>query len=304
MAFAQGSRTRLSYVVENSFGATPSSPGMLEIPYTQHSINLQKQRVQGNDIQSDRIPRVDRHGTRQVTGDLQVDLRPDDYDDFIESAFFATFGTTGAGSITPGTTPQYLTIEDAALDITQFRQFVGCAVSQMSINLAPDQMVQTTFSLVGQDMTQAQSSLGSPTAPSGNEPFDSFNGTIQEGGSDIAIISSAQFSINNSLSNNFVVGSNIGQSQLSFGRAVVEGQITAYYEDNTLIDKFLDETESSLSFEVNNTTSGGSYTFLLPNVKYNGGDVPVQDPQSRLITLPFVAIYDSGESTNLKLTKA
>lgn len=303
MAFSQGSRTRLSYVVESSFGATPSSPAMLEIPFSSHSINLSKARVQGNDIQSDRFPRVDRHGTRQVGGDLSLDLRPDDFDDFIESAFLNTFGTSGATTLKPGTTPQYLTIEDAAQDISQYRQFTGCAVSSMSINLAPDQMVQTTFSLVGQDMTQAQSELGSPTAPSGNEPFDSFNGTIKEGGSDIAIISSANFSISNDMSPNFAIGSNVGQSQLSFGRAVVEGEITVYYEDASLIDKFLNETDTSLEFEVNNTVSGGSYVFLIPNVQYNSADVPVDNPQSRLITISFVGVYDTSESTNIKLTR-
>lgn len=89
MAFAQGSRTGLSYVVESSFGVTPSSPSMTSLPYNSHSLNLSKQRVQGNEIQTDRMPRVDRHGNRQVGGDIVVDLRPGDFDDLIESAFSA-----------------------------------------------------------------------------------------------------------------------------------------------------------------------------------------------------------------------
>lgn len=301
MAFAQGSRTGLSYVVETAFGTTPGSPSMQTIPYTSHSLNLGKERVQGNDLHSDRIPRVDRHGTRQAAGDINVDLRATDYDDFLESAFFSSLDSSGVMKI--GTTPKFLTIEDRAEDITQYRQFVGMAVSQMSINAAPNQMIQTVFSMVGKNLTQAQSSLGSPSAASGNEPFDSFNGSINEGGSSIANVSSIQFTLNNSLAPAFAVGSNVAQ-QLEFGLAVVEGTLTTYYEDASLIDKFLDETETSISLEVNDTTSGGSYTFLIPEVKYNGADVPVADPQSRLIELPFVGIYDTGEASNLKLTKA
>jgi len=300
MAFAQGSRSFLSYAVENSFGATPSSPSMKSLPFTSHSLNLSKQRVEGNDIQSDRIPRVDRHGTRQAGGDISFDLREADYDDLLESAFFSSFDTSGV--MKPGTSPKFLTIEDGAEDINQYKQFTGMSVNQLQINIAPNQMVQCTASMVGKDMTLAQTSLGSATAASGNSPFDSFTGTISEGGSSIALVSSLQFSINNSQQPIFVVG-NKTAPQLEFGRAVVEGTLTAYFEDETLLNKFIDETESSIEVTVDDVSSGGAYTFLFPAVKYNGGDVPVSDPQSRLVTLPFVAIYDSSESTNLKLTK-
>jgi hypothetical protein len=32
--------------------------------------------------------------------------------------------------------------------------------------------------------------------------------------------------------------------------------------------------------------------------------VPVQNEQSRIITLPFVSLYDTSEATNLKLTRS
>lgn len=302
MAFAQGSRTGLSYVVESSFGVTPSSPSMTSLPYNSHSLNLSKQRVQGNEIQTDRMPRVDRHGNRQVGGDIVVDLRPGDFDDLIESAFFSTFDSSGV--ITIGTSQQFLTIEDSANDITQYRQFVGCGVSTMSVSIAPNQMVTTTFSIVGKDLTQTATPLdATPSASSTNQPFDSYSGSISDGGSSLAIVTAIDFSISNSLAPTFVVGS-ASTPQLEFGRAVVEGTVSAYYEDATLINKFLNETTSNIEVVVDDPTSGSSYTFLIPEVKYNGADVPVSNPQSRIITLPFVGIYDSGESTNIKLTKS
>lgn len=302
MTFSQGSRTGLSYVVESSFGVTPSSPSMTSLPYNSHSLNLSKQRVQGNEIQTDRMPRVDRHGNRQVGGDIVVDLRPGDFDDLIESAFFSTFDSSGV--ITIGTSQQFLTIEDSANDITQYRQFVGCGVSTMSVSIAPNQMVTTTFSIVGKDLTQTATPLdATPSASSGNQPFDSYSGSISDGGSSLAIVTAIDFSISNSLAPTFVVGS-ASTPQLEFGRAVVEGTVSAYYEDATLINKFLNETTSNIEVVVDDPTSGSSYTFLIPEVKYNGADVPVANPQSRIITLPFVGIYDSGESTNIKLTKS
>ena len=79
--------------------------------------------------------------------------------------------------------------------------------------------------------------------------------------------------------------------------------MTVYYEDDTLINKFLNETESSIEVSVNDPTGSNAYTFLFPRVKYNGASVPVQNPQSRLITLPFVSLYDGTEGSNLTMTR-
>jgi hypothetical protein len=302
MAFAQGSRSSLAYIAETAFGTTPATPTFAYLPFNTHSIDLSKDRVEGNEIQSDRMTRVDRHGNKQAGGSVEVDLRKGDFDEFIESAFFSSFSTD---VVKIGTTPKYFTIEDAAEDISQYRTFTGMAVSGMSVSIAPNQMISTTFDMVGKDMTQAATTAstgGTPTAATSNQPFDSYSGTISDGGSAVSIVTSIDFSIQNSLAPTFVVGSDAAQS-LEYGRAVVEGTMTVYYEDATLINKFLNETESTIEVSVDDPTGANSYTFLFPRVKYNGASVPVQNPQSRLITMPFVGLYDATEATNIKLTR-
>jgi hypothetical protein len=302
MAFAQGSRSSLSYIAETSFGTTPATPTFAYLPFNTHSIDLTKDRVEGNEIQSDRMTRVDRHGNKQAGGSIETDLRKADFDELFESAFFSSFSTD---VLKVGTTPKYFTMEDEAADISQYRLFTGMAVSNMSVSIAPNQMVTGSFDMVGKTMTQSGSTGstgGTPTAASSNQPFDSYSGTISDGGSAISIVTSIDFSLANSLAPTFVVGSDAAQS-LEYGRAVVEGTMTVYYEDETLINKFLNETESSIEVSVDDPTGANSYTFLFPRVKYNGASVPVQNPQSRLITMPFVALYDAAEDTNIKLTR-
>lgn len=302
MAFAQGSRSSLAYIAESSFGTTPTTPTLANLPINSHSLDLTKDRVEGNEIQADRMPRVDRHGNRQTGGSIEVDLRKGDFDAFFESAFFNTFSTN---VLKIGTTPKYFSIEDRAADINQYRLFKGMAVSTLSVSIAPNQMVTGTFEMVGKDMTQSGSSAtASPVTPaSANAPFDSYSGVISDGGSGIAIVTSLEFSLSNSLAPTFVVGAST-TPQLEYGRAVVEGTMTVYYEDATLINKFLNETESTIQVSVDDPTGASDYTFLFPRVKYNGASVPLANPQSRLITLPFVALYDSVENTNLKLTRS
>ena len=303
MAFAQGSRSRLAFGVESAFGTEATS--YTNLPFNTHSLNLSKERVAGNEIQPDRMPRVDRHGNKSVAGDITVDLRDTAYDDLIESAMLSTFST---GVIKVGTTPKFLTLEDYATDIDQARLFTGCAVSTMGISMAPNQMVTATFGMVGKDMSISATEKTVAAAGVG-EPFDAYSGDLKVadvdgigGASALSIVTSVDFTVTNSFAPTFVVGDD-SAPQLEFGRAEIEGTITAYFEDLSLVNRFLNETESAIEVSVADP-SANTMTFLFPRVKFNAADIPVDGPTSRVVSLPFVALYDDTELTNLKITTA
>ena len=301
MAFAQGSRSSLSYIVESTFGTTPAG-NFTNLPFSTQSLNLTKDRVAGNDIQADRMPRVDRHGNRQVAGDIAVDLRDADYDAFLESAMLNTWSTN---VLKVGTTPKFFSVEDYAADIDQARVFTGLAVSTMGISLAPNQMVTTTFGMVGKDMTIGAVEK-TQDAASGAAPFDAYSGDISignvGGATPVAIVTSLDFTLTNSFAPTFVIGDASAPS-LEYGRAEVEGTLTAYFEDASLINRFLNETETEIEVSVDDPTGANSYTFTFPRVKINSADVGVDGPTSRMISLSFVALYDATEGTNLKITR-
>jgi hypothetical protein len=301
MAFAQGSRSSLSFIVESTFGTTPAG-NFTNLPFSTHSLNLTKDRVAGNDIQADRMARVDRHGNRQVGGDIVVDLRDGDYDSFLESAMLNTWATN---VLKVGVTPKFFSIEDYAADIDQARLFTGMSVSTMAISLAPNQMVATTFGMVGKDMTMSATEK-TQDAASGASPFDAYSGDLSignvGGATPVAIVTALDFTLNNSYAPTFVIGDDSAPS-LEYGRAEVEGTLTAYFEDASLINRFLNETETEIEVSVDDPTGANAYTFQFPRVKINSADVGVEGPTSRMITMSFVALYDTTEGTNLKITR-
>jgi hypothetical protein len=303
MAFAQGSRSSLSFITEATFGTTPAG-NFTNLPFSTHSLNLTKDRVAGTDIQADRMARVDRHGNRQVGGDIVVDLRDGDFDSFLESAMLNTWdGITNTLKV--GTTPKFFSIEDYAADIDQARVFTGMSVSTMAISLAPNQMVTTTFGMVGKDMAISATEK-TQDAASGAAPFDAYSGDISignvGGAAPVAIVTARDFTLNNSYAPTFVIGDDSAPS-LEYGRAEVEGTLTAYFEDASLINRFLNETETEIEVSVNDPTGANAYTFQFPRVKINSADVGVDGPTSRMITMSFVALYDTTEGTNLKITR-
>ena len=300
MAFAQGSRSSLSYIVESTFGTTPSG-NFTNLPFSTHSLNLSKDRVAGNDIQSDRMPRVDRHGNRQVGGDIAVDMRDADYDDWLEAAMLNTWSTN---VLKVGTTPKFFSIEDYAADIDQARLFTGCTVNTMGVSLAPNQMVTTTFGVVGKDMTIGATEK-TQDAASGAAPFDAYSGDLSIGdvgaGSASAIVTGLDFTLTNGYAPTFVIGDDSAPS-LEFGRAEVEGTLSAYFEDAALVNRFLNETETEIEVSVGDGTN--TMTFLFPRVKINSADVGVDGPTSRVVSMSFVGLYDTTEATNLKITRS
>jgi len=301
MAFAQGSRSSLSFITESTFGTTPAG-NFTNLPFSTHSLNLTKDRVAGNDIQADRMARVDRHGNRQVGGDIVVDLRDGDYDSFLESAMLNTWATN---VLKVGVTPKFFSIEDYAADIDQARVFTGMSVSTMAISLAPNQMVATTFGMVGKDMSMSATEK-TQDAASGAAPFDAYSGDLSignvGGAAPVAIVTALDFTLNNSYAPTFVIGDDSAPS-LEYGRAEIEGTLTAYFEDDALINRFLNETETEIEVSVDDPTGANTYTFQFPRVKINSADVGVDGPTSRMISMSFVALYDTTEATSLKITR-
>ena len=298
MAFAQGSRSSLSYIVESTFGTTPAG-NFQNLPFTTHSLNMTKDRVSGTDINADRMSRVDRHGNRTVAGDITADLRDTDFDDLLEAAMLNTWSTN---VLKVGTVPKYFSIEDYAADIDQARLFTGCSVNTLSVALAPNAMVTGTFGIVGKDMVISATEK-TQDAATGAAPFDAYSGDLEIGGSVAAIVTAMDFTVTNGFAPTFVVGDDSAPS-LEVGDAVVEGSISAYFEDAALLNRFIDETETSLKVTVgDNESTPNTMEFFFPRCKINSADVGVDGPTSRVIALSFVALRDETEETNLRITR-
>jgi hypothetical protein len=172
----------------------------------------------------------------------------------------------------------------------------------LSVALAPNAMVTGTFGIVGKDMV-ISSTEKTQDAATGAAPFDSYSGDLEIGGSVAAIVTAMDFTVTNGFAPTFVVGDDSAPS-LEVGNAVVEGSISAYFEDASLLNRFINETETSLKVTVgDNEGTPNTMEFFFPRCKINSADVGVDGPTSRVIALSFVALRDETEETNLRITR-
>ena len=143
----------------------------------------------------------------------------------------------------------------------------------------------------------------SPTASQTNSPYDSFTGSLKEGGSAVAYVTSIDVKLDNGADPTYVIGSDKTPA-ITLGRSNVSGTMDVYFQDLTMLKKFENETASSVEFYLGNGSKGGkSYRFYLPNVKYGSGDNPANDEKPIILKMNYQALYSSTDGTNIRITK-
>ncbi|QNN97185.1 hypothetical protein P9A51_gp30 [Xanthomonas phage Xp12] len=309
---ANGSRHSMRYVAETVYGQTPATPAFKPIRHTGTTLGLSKESLQSEEIRDDRQIADFRHGARQVGGDINFELSFGSFDDLLEAVTLGTWVADGAPGgdgdrLKAGTVRRSFTVErffgDIATADKPYHRFTGVELNTLALAISANAMITGTFGTVGSDMSTAQAIIAGATyaAPTTTSPLDSFTGTLNENGTPIAVITEIQLNLENGLEARFVVGSK--KSILpSIGRSNVSGTITAYFENSLLLDKFINETESSIVFELPDG-AGNKYVFTLPRIKYNGGQPDVEGEGPITLSMPFQALLDSVTQSNIIIDK-
>lgn len=302
---AQGSQSKLSYIVETTAGTTPAG-NFQEILTSGHTLSLSKEVVTGNEINIMDI--TERHGNIMAEGDINVDLRADAYDPFLESALRSTWtvSATTPDKMIIDEVPKYFTLEDAATDIGQYRLYTGCTVNTLNVSIAPNQMITTTFGMMGLGGSISATGKTLDAADTTIQPFDSYSGTIEigdTGGSTTAVqITALDFTLTNNIENAFVVGSDEAEC-LVRGKTEVTGSFTAHFLDEAVINRFLNETESELRVSVDDPTGTNLYSFVMPRLKVNSAATALEGNGIRLVNVEFRALKDDTEETSFYIER-
>lgn len=198
---------------------------------------------------------------------------------------------------TTNQTRDYYTIEHNFADVKQSEQFTDCVVTQLDVTLPGSGMTTCSYTMMGLDMqTTDYSSAGtayfpSPAPASNTAILASSNGLLYVNGNPVALITSLNFSVKgNHTSINGVVGSNV-DPDLFPGTLGVTGQVTVLFQDATMRDYFVNETEVAIYavFTANNSAGSDFKAYGFPRVKMSSAD---KDDGNKSIvqTMAFTAL--------------
>lgn len=301
---ADGSRHSLFMVPEVTYGVTPTTPALETIRHTGTTLGLAKDTLQSEELRADRQIADFRHGARQVNGDISIELSFGSFDVILEALLL---GTWTGDVLKAGVTRRSFTLERWFSDMQSaqrpFHIFSGVEFNTLAMQINANAMITGTIGVIGKEASAVTTQLTGATFPdvSTTTPLDSFTGSLKEAGVVIAVVTEIALNLDNGMAARFVVGSK-STIRPSIGRSNVTGTVTAYFEDSSLIDKFWNETETSIEFELPDE-DGNKYTFLLPRLKYTGGKPDVAGEGPITLAMPFQALLDSTLGTQLQITR-
>lgn len=190
--------------------------------------------------------------------------------------------------------------------------FTGMMVNTMSLTVASSAIVTGSFDFIGKVASVATGSQDNDTYTE-SAANDVMNGVsnvakILEGSSLSTDLQASgiyfqdlAFTVNNNLRGRQAIGY-LGNISVGLGRCDVTGTVTAYFESRALYDKYVNATESGLSFKVEK--DGKGYVFTFPRVKFSSDAIAAEGINTDIMErIGFTAIRHAGYDATIILTK-
>lgn len=217
----------------------------------------------------------------------------------------STVNIPGRHTYTPDTghTNDSYSIEQWFADITQNELYRGCRIGSVDLNLPNEGMSTISVGVLGMDVTTNTSRyFTSASAATTTGVIAANTGVVRLAGGTSLVVRGASININGNASVESVVGS-LYSPDVFMGRVVVTGQINVFFENATMRDAFLNETEVELilALAAGGNANSDFMSFIMPRVKVGGARS--NDGETGLsLTMPFQALYNGGGTGATKTT--
>lgn len=210
----------------------------------------------------------------------------------------ATMSVPGKRVFVPASshTDDSFAIEHWFSDIAQSELFRGCKVMNAAVNMPATGIATVDFGFMGKDVTTGTSAYyTSPTAATTTGVLAAVNGVVRYGNGKVASITGLNFTIDGAMTATPVLGSNT-YSDIFEGRVGVSGQFTAFFENATYRDAFLNETEVSITVAMTTSNADDSHfvSFTFPRCKLGGASKSDGGNGGIVQTIPFTALLNTA----------
>lgn len=207
---------------------------------------------------------------------------------------------------------QSFTAETAFNDVNQFFVHNGLRVGSFSMDVSTGAIVTGTYTFEGKETkrqitntTKLGASPFTPLRTTGTEVMNSTTnvGSIEKDGVELAsALQSISIEGDATLRQQPAVGSKFARG-IGTGRFNLTGTVTAYFENGTLYDDFINHETTSLAFKFTDI-DGNTYKYTLPAVKFSSDTIaPSGIDQDVVEPLEFMAFRDGSTGTMFQIDR-
>ncbi len=206
-----------------------------------------------------------------------------------------------------GITEKSFSIQREASDIAEFFIFRGMIVNTATLTATSASIVTGNMAMMGKDaaLQQATWGTGANVAAPTNDIMNAVAnvGDIMENDAVDADLyfQEISFTVNNNLRGLQAIGT-LGNFDIGSGTCEVTGTANVYFKDDTMYDKYVAGTETSISFSITDS-DGNSYVFSFPRVKFitDSGAQATGINSDLMENMTWQAILDSDTSASMEI---
>lgn len=255
----------------------------------------------------------DAAGVHRIAGDISFAVHPENATYFIKGVLGVqsstvvlsgtfhkhdfTFRDSDVSTAAP---EQPLTLE-INRDTGASKRYTGINVSQLEFNMAPNQALQATASVVGKDVSSLTAT--SPTYPSSPTGFFTFDtASVQIGGSANIRVEGLTITLQTQLEGVPTLNNTSRVAKLRrTGPQMVRISGNMAFEDYTEHDDFRNQTENQIIVSMTKATSH-EIIFDMPRVVYSSFPLGMDGRGRQVVSFEGIARYDTGSNQNIKIS--
>lgn len=313
MATASSNLAQVRYIRETVPGVTPTTGDPQDLRMTGESLKFNITTETSQEIRADRqVSDLIQTGA-DASGDINFELSAGTYDEFMAAALCNEWVDDGTdpnvSTLVNGVTENSYTLEQGFTDIGQYIAHRGMSVDTMNLEAATEAILTGSFTFMGMDSERKTATQlpGTPIAAPTTEVMDSVSGfaNLSVAGKPYPCgISRVTLNVANNLRSQRALGK-LGACAVLLGTQQITGEITAYFADGEMYDKYVKNQDLSLTWTLSDK-AGNSYKFTLPRIKFTDGTVNAGGlDQDVELTLPYQGLVDAnGVTLEITRTKA
>jgi hypothetical protein len=235
------------------------------VPFKSEGVRLSRALNSSATIRNSRNPSKPARGNYDVAGPLAFEVHP-----FIQRLLHYAFGSVVSTNNSTwyehvfkiGSLPSFI-YEKGFTDLDEYFLYNGCKVGSLKMSGKADGFIDGEISIMGCKETEKTVSFDDNGIDDAFTAFDAFEAIISENSTPLGTVTDWNFSLDNSLDGGSycipAAAASAGERySLPARRAKVTGKFTCIFEDTTLYDKAIANTETSLSIVLTKGTGAGT----------------------------------------------
>lgn len=294
---AMGVYSGVRFIPEVTLGVTPSSGTVRSLPFNSCTVAAEQNRTAPGTMTGRRDPVEPIMGNINVSGGITIPLDTNAFGWILAMAFGNPTTTSLTGGkyqhvFKPGTEQPSISLEKAFSN-GEYYVDSGCKISSMGFSFGGDGELTCDVQMLGCNETINDEPIDSTVTELTLDRLNNFQAALRVDNAEVAVATEVTLDINFGLDEEgYAIGGQGFRSRINEGLLELTGSMTAFYDDDTYVQKAMNSTITALQIKL--TKQGNSLQIDLPEVLFPRKSPTIEGSAGIMQNLDYGAFYKNN----------